>query len=360
MLKTDPAVFAVGREYRISALVNCESLVSVRIGEEYYYDNTCGVMNSLFESHSVSVPMDVLDTSGAYTVCVRPIKSRKPYFTETDDVEEYSYSFYPVPASNARAYHISDAHGKVAEPICAAKTFGNVDFLILNGDLLNHSDDKSDFINIYEICAGITRGEKPVVFSRGNHDMRGKYAELLHLYTPTYHGRTYYTFRLGSIWGVILDCCEDKDDMNVEYGFTVACKAYRRSQTEFLKGIVNNSESEFSAENVRTRLVISHKPFCEVTKPPFDIETDVYSTWAELLKNVSPHLMIHGHTHSPELRPASHARDTLGQPCCAVIASGTDNGYFSGYGFVFGDDCIKCILTDSEGRVLSTDTVYKV
>lgn len=37
--------------------------------------------------------------------------------------------------SNARAYHIADAHCLTDEPVRAAKAYGDIDFLILNGDI---------------------------------------------------------------------------------------------------------------------------------------------------------------------------------------------------------------------------------
>lgn len=177
-------------------------------------------MNSLSPLHRVSLPKKVLDEAGEYTVIIRTIIERKPYFTETEEPVEFSYSFHPVPESNIRAYHIADAHNRIDLPVNAAKAFGDIDFLILNGDIIEHSGDSERFANIYEICSAITGGNIPTVFSRGNHDMRGNFAEKFADYTPSHHKNTYYTFRLGSIWGMLLDCGEDKVDSNPEYGFT--------------------------------------------------------------------------------------------------------------------------------------------
>ena len=77
------------------------------------------------------------------------------------------------PRSDARFYHIADAHNMVDEPVASARAFGDIDFLVLNGDLPNHSGDINNFTTIHRIAAEITSGEKPVVFSRGNHDLRG-------------------------------------------------------------------------------------------------------------------------------------------------------------------------------------------
>ena len=159
----------------------------------------------------------------------------KAYFTKTKNVLEKAYKFKPIPENNIRAYHIADAHNSIKEPVKAAETFGNIDFLILNGDVIEDSSNPKNFMNIYEICSCLTKGEKPVIFSRGNHDLRGDFAEKFADYTPSHRGNTYYSFRLGNIWGILLDCGEDKDDDHPEYGYSVACHTFRERQSDFLK-----------------------------------------------------------------------------------------------------------------------------
>ena len=130
-----------------------------------------------------------------------------------------------------------------------AKAYGKIDFLILNGDLPNHSGDISNFTTIHRIASEITGGEIPVVFSRGNHDMRGIYAENIAEHTPTDHGNSYYTFRLGGVWGLVLDCAEDKNDDHPEYGNCNCCHAFRREQTKFIESVIKNAaDAEVVAE----------------------------------------------------------------------------------------------------------------
>ena len=71
MLKTSPAVFAVGNTYQIMVEVQQESLMSVKIADKVYYDESNGIMNSLSPLHSVSVPMEALDNAKAYTICTK-------------------------------------------------------------------------------------------------------------------------------------------------------------------------------------------------------------------------------------------------------------------------------------------------
>lgn len=360
MLKTAPAVFAVEKDYQIMAEVERPSLFRVRVGDEYYYDESNGIMRSLNDLHRVIVPMEALDKAREYTVCVRPLTERKPYFTTTEPEQEFTYKFTPVPEKDIRAYHISDAHNFIDEPVKACKAFGDIDMLILNGDILNHAGDPSKFENIYIITSMITHGEKPTVFSRGNHDMRGNFAEKFAEYTPNHHGNTYYTFRLGSLWGVILDCGEDKDDSSREYGYTVYCKAFRRRQTELLKALIDDADNAYNTEGVTTRVVISHVPFSQRFQPPFNIEEDVYTEWCTLLReNIKPHIMITGHKHVLEFRKPGDEKDAFGQPCAVTVGAKPEENYFAGCGFVFKETEITVAFTDSEGKTLSTHTVKK-
>lgn len=350
-LQIAPSVFAVEDAYHIMVNIKFPSLVSVKIGDEEYFDESNGIMCSQSPVHRVIVPISELDKAGKYTLCVRPIIERLPYFTKTEPIKEYEYNFYPVPDGEIRAYHISDAHNHIDGPLKAAKAFGDIDFLILNGDVINHSGDPSKFENIYIICSELTRGEKPVIFSRGNHDMRGNFAEKFAEYTPNSNGKTYYTFRLGRIWGVLLDCGEDKPDDHPEYGYTVACHGFRKRQTAFLRNII--AEKDYEADGIDTKLVICHNPFTRVINPPFNIEKEIYSEWATLLKEfIKPDLMICGHFHDTAVWEKGGEFDHLGQPCNIVIGSDInfDTGFFKGCGYIFSKDKTEIVFTDSEGK----------
>ena len=360
MLKTAPSVFAVGNDYQIMFEVEKEALVSVKVGEKTFFDESNGIMNSLSSMHRVTIPSALLNKEKKYTVCVRPLIERKPYFSETSEILEFDYSFKPVPERNIRAYHLSDTHNRIAEPVAAAKAFGDIDFLILNGDILDHSGDPSKFANIYIICSEITGGNIPVVFSRGNHDLRGNYAEKFADYTPSQNRNTYYSFRIGSIWGILLDCGEDKRDINPEYGYTVACHPFRLRQTEYLKSIIANADKEYNAPDVKTRVVISHNPFTEEHPAPFNIEKDIFTDWAILLKeHIKPDVMICGHTHRMSVLYPNSDDNYIKRPCPVVVGSEPRQDCFIGCGYIFGDDKIEVVFTDNLGNTISTETLKK-
>ncbi|MBO5859381.1 MAG: metallophosphoesterase [Clostridia bacterium] len=360
--KHNPAVFAVNKHYQI--MMPCEKacLFFVRVGDKYYYDESNGIMCSRNKIHKVEVPANELDNAKQYTVCIRPIIWRKAYFSKTKTVVEKTFRFYPIPENNIRAYHISDAHNNINEPIKAAEAFGEIDFLILNGDVIEDSSNPSKFMNIFEICSKLTKGEKPSIFSRGNHDLRGNYAEKFASYTPAHNGNTYYSFRIGNIWGILLDCGEDKNDNHPEYGFTVACHPFRKRQTEFLKSIIENKETEYDAKDVRHKIVISHNAFSHRYHSPFDIEQDIFADWTKLLReNVKPEIMICGHAHELNIYyPDNTEWNTNGSVCPVVIGSTIKKSkpvYFAGCGYIFSDDKIEIIFTDSNGETLGKESL---
>ncbi len=341
MLKYTPAVFAVANEYQIMVPVDKPSLFRVKVGDRYFYDEQNGIMCSLKSVHRVKVPRELLDAAGGYTVCERVLIDRKPYFATSEPETETEFSFHPIPDKDLRIFHISDTHNRIDAPVAAAKRFGHIDLLVMNGDLPNHSGDIANFDSIYAIAEGITKGERPIVFARGNHDMRGYHAEEIADYTPNHRGNTYYTVRIGNIWALVLDCGEDKPDDHAEYGYTVACHAFRERQTEFIREIIENAEREYAAPGVEHKLLICHNPFTYQLKPPFDIEKELYTEWASLIReSIEPELMLCGHLHKTEVAEVGGKYDHLGQPCRLVLGASItrdDFDYFRGCGITLAD-----------------------
>ena len=320
---TTPIVYAVGKNYQIMVPVSKETLMWVEVDGKCYYDDVNGILRSNCTTHRMIVPMKALDKAKEYKVCYRIVNERKPYFSDVSDVFEYTSVFYPVSTDCPRFFHIADAHNMVEKPVAAAKAFGKIDFLILNGDLPDHSGDVRNFTTIHRIASEITGGEIPVVFARGNHDMRGIYAENIAEHTPTDNGRSYYTFRLGSVWGMVLDCGEDKPDDHVEYAHTICCADFRGRQTEFMKNVILKAQKEYEADGVKQRLVIMHDPFTEYLQHQTS-ETDMqtYQEWAALLREyICPNVMICGHVHQAYITDIGGTLDNLGQPCPVVVGS---------------------------------------
>ncbi len=367
MLRTHPAVFAVEDEYQIMVGVKFPCLMWVQVGGETFYDESNGILRSNVTIHRMHVPAKLLNEEKGYTLCWRKIIDRRPYFPETKDTETMVYTFRAPNEQKTLLYHISDAHNMVDAPVAACRHFeakyGKIDILVLNGDIPNHSGDISYFDTVYEIVSQLTEGEIPTIFSRGNHDMRGFYAESFAEYTPNWNGNTFYTVRVGNLGAILLDCGEDKEDGCKAYGYTICCHSFRKRQSQWLHRIAEEKLLEKS--EIQYKLVISHNPF-SVKNPnsksygeDFDIEKDVYAEWCSVLKNeIRPDLMLAGHFHQQFITfPGDEKDDYLGHPspvavCCIPCRGNSEKNtadYYCGMGFVFEKGTITCCSSDSDG-----------
>ena len=357
---TAPIVYAVRDTYQIMVPVTCELVMWAEVGGQCFYDDSNGILRSSCSTHRMTLPMELLNRERHYRIGYRVIRERKPYFTEAEDAAYYESDFRPVEKSPVRIYHIADAHNEIERPVAAGSYFGKeLDLLILNGDIPNHSGAIEYFAAIHQIAAQLTEGEIPVVFSRGNHDMRGIFAEQLADHTPTDVGRSYYTFRLGHVWGVVLDCAEDKPDDHPAYGFMNCCEDFRRRETAFLESLIENAKEEYEAEGVTNRLVVVHNPFTQTLEEPFDIEIETYTEWARLLReHIKPQMMICGHMHDAYISHVGDPTDHKGQPCPVVVASEThkERPYVGGAFVLYPDRC-EVRFTDNEGKPHGEETL---
>ncbi len=353
LLATHPAVFAVGEEYQVMLPLKREALVSVKCGDEEYFDDTNGIIRSKCTVHRVRLPMAVLDAAKEYTVCCRPVIERKPYFPETAPLQEYVYVFRPLEKrTDIHITHISDTHGLVDPPVRFARQF-ETDLLVMNGDIASFNDTEDDMLVLYRIVSAVAGGEIPCVFARGNHDLRGELAEQLERFTPHYNGHSFYTFRVGCVWGVVLDCGEDKLDEHAEYGHTICCHIFRQRVTHFLQEVIARADEEYAAAGVQYRLVLAHNPFTYENIGEFCIEQEVFRHWVELLRDyVKPHLMLCGHQHINDVWMPQSVWDSYGQTWPVVVASKPEKEEkrFLGASLTLRGDVATVIYADSENR----------
>ena len=355
-----PAVFAVGNTYQIMAVTEKELLYFVEVNGKRYYDHSNGVLRSKTRVHRAVVPMAELDAAASYAVGYRLVKNRKGDFSETGEIDRLEFAFRGVPdTGKINIYQISDSHQKPVFPHRAGQYYGKeLHLLIINGDTYDYCNRESDFDYLYSLIESVTQGEIPVVFAKGNHDNKGVLAEKLEAYTPIGNGRSYYTFRLGRIWGLVLDCGENCVDESPEYGNTVCHHEFRLEETAFIKDVIARAKEEYLADGVEIRIIVSHCAITNVREKPFDIEVDIYREWVNLInENIRPDFIISGHLHITAVSYPGDALDTLGQSCPVIIGAnpvGWQTGVLS--------DFIGCAveLESEQVRVLFTDSSLKV
>ncbi len=309
----------------------------VECGGRVRHDHANGILRSSRSIHSVSFKMSELEAAGSYTVHLRPILERKPYFSETGEVQSFHVGgFRPVAPRNGilRVLFLADTHSLVDAAIrsageISAQAFGGggdcgegagPDLVILAGDIPEDCGAEDRMAAPHLIVGRITGGRVPCVFARGNHDLRGVFAERYAELTPTSGGRSYYEFRAGPVWGLVLDTGEDKPDGHPEYGNTVCCSEFRDDEEAWLKRVCGRG----APADARWRLLVCHNPFAFRLPPPFDIEQDRWRRWCEMMRPLGFQAMLTGHMHQIWLDAPGDEHDTYGAPCPVVCASMID------------------------------------
>ncbi len=302
----DPSVFRVGKDYQIIFRTVTKGIGWIEIDGVRYTDEECGLLK-YGTVHKICVPGTILDEKKSYTVVFVEYKEKPPYYPKGVETVREEYKFYPCEGDNFTMFQFADTHGAVDVPLEAYKKYvesngGNdADILVLNGDINDSSATIECFDVSFALAGESVHGTRPVLYSRGNHDTRGDAAENLPDYIPTaFRGgrrETFYTFRMGGLWGIVLDCGEDKYDKNVEYGGTIFFDNFRRRETAYLESVLADAENEWNAPGVTSRIAICHVPFVEHFEFPFDVGGEYYEKWTRILSEMNTDLLLCGHMH---------------------------------------------------------------
>ena len=300
----EPVVYAVEDTYQIVFSTNHSATAWVEIDGERYYDLFSGSMKSEDTVHKIVVPQEELDEAKSYSIHAEKMIYRGPFGGFKGKEISKSYSFRPVNSSDGLVYYtITDAHHARKGVVNAASSVENLDFLVILGDSVGMTEYEKDaqFSNL--IAFDVTKGEIPVVYARGNHEIKGDYAEDLHKYVGSNNGSFYYWFTISDVFGITLDLGEDHDDGWWEYYGTDKFELYHDEQTAFLEKLVE----EKPYEGYNYTLVACHIPIQFINSRKDHVE--VKTTWTELLNQIAPDLAVYGHQH--DLYPFLDGQDTM-------------------------------------------------
>ena len=302
-LSYEPVVYAVEDEYQIVFSTSDNAVGWVNIGGKEYYDLYAGSMKSADKVHKITVPQEVLDEAEAYSVNFRQMIYRGPFGGYLGELRSQHYRFRPVDSSDG-LYHIaiSDVHEAVEAAAAAAAATDamplamdteNVDFIVLLGDLVSMVETEKDVQLANELAFKITGGEIPVIYARGNHEIKGEYAEQLYKYVGSKDQQYAYAVTLGDndVFAVVLDLGEDHEDDWWEYYETAKFDLYRQEQTEMLEEILEDGEYE----NYRYRLMACHIPVVYVDKNGYF--ESFRNDWTALLNQMELDIGLSGHKH---------------------------------------------------------------
>ncbi len=356
-----PTVFVIGDEYEILINLNAFGLCFVRVGDTLYYEENSGVLPSERTVVKIRVPQGALDLVKEYEIVFRQTDARKAYWSTFLPPKTQTFAFKPLEKrEDIHLFYLSDVHYSFEIAKRTATYFErDVDLFVFNGDL-GEVETEENYLEVCRFIGEITKGEIPAVFSRGNHDTRGRLSERFTDYFPNQDKKTYYTFRVGCLKGLVLDCGEDKPDWRPEYDSSKDTPKeylgvnrfheYRQKQLAFLRGIPSGGEE--------ITFAVSHVCPAMTTRQAggeFDIDREIYTEWCRELDRIAPSFMLCGHIHTAFLVKPNDGQALLPHSYPVVVGTnripGNASQHFWGAAIILNRHRAEVLFTDETHTV---------
>ncbi len=298
-----PVVYAVEDDYQIVFSTSDSAVGWVEIDGKCYYDLYAGSARSKDHVHKITLPQEILDAAGGYKICAQQMIYRGPFGGYKGKVLSESYSFRAVdPADGLNYASLSDVHEAVDAAARAARD-ESLDFAVLIGDIVSMVETEADAQMANRLAHAITGGQIPVIYARGNHEIKGEYAEDLYKYVGSHNQSFSYTVTLAdTVFAVVLDMGEDHEDDWWEYYGTAHFDLYRQEQLEMLEGILEKQDYQ----NYEYRMAICHIPVVfQENSGKFE---HFRKEWTAVLNALETDISLSGHKHQvwmifPEAQP---------------------------------------------------------
>ena len=342
-LSCNPNVFVIDDCYEILLFFDKNGVAAVEVAGEIFYEENSGVLSTEKNYFKIRIPKDLLNENNIYKVIFNECINRKAYFSEMGEKEEGYFTFKPIKKDeNINIYHVADVHHNfdLAKKTCSY--FGNdLDLLVVNGDIAE-VETLTDYFKVASFIGDITKGMIPVIFSRGNHDTRGKLAERFTDIFPSNGKKTYYEFNIGPISGLVLDCGEDKLDNHPEYGGVNVFERFRKEETKFLQKLTPKKE--------KIKFAVCHIcPFQTTLHPgdAFDNFRDIYEIWNTELSRLGMQFMLSAHMHKAYLLEKHSSKALIDNEIPVIVGSERLENEFLGCALTINKDDMHVRFTNS-------------
>ncbi len=287
----------------------------VTIGKRHEVRLTGLSPGTTYNYRVVSTP--VTSWSPNYPVLGTKITSSSFNFTTFDDTKT-DFTFY----------YITDTHDDpgAIDTLLGMVDWNNADFVMHAGDAFNYLDSESQlFTNFLDPLVTNTSSAKPIVFSKGNHDMRGQFSRNLYHYFPNTSGEFYHGFTHGPASFANVDGGEDKADNAPAFGGLTASEEYVNNEFIWYQNYTNSS----SFQNSPFKIVFTHKRYFQAASAS---GYNYMADWYDASNDAGVHLVLSGHNHVlAHYYPGYAGNDfhnmVLGQNQLAKVRVTTNNIY---------------------------------
>jgi acid phosphatase type 7 len=334
---------------------NCYSWVEY--GEASVLDKkihavTDGLVNANNRVHEIVLDDLVPGKTYHYRVASKEIRRWDEdiaVFGETIYSKTYSFTTMAGDAQEVRMLVLNDLHDTPSSFPHLLKLNGSdpYDLVFLNGDMFNYQKGEEQIINhLISPCTNGFAIQKPMLFVRGNHELRGPFAHQLKDYF-SYPQGYYFHFQYGPVFAIALDTGEDKEDDRPVYAGLAAFDAFREKQAVWLEKVMQSD----AYRNARYKVVFMHIP-------PFysnEAHGSVHSRklFSHLFDRYKVDLVICGHTHVHGVHPP--VKDQHDYPI--IIGGGPKPGTRTLIKIKANQQELNVQMLDDAGKEVGTYTV---
>ncbi|WP_162006646.1 metallophosphoesterase family protein [Roseimaritima sediminicola] len=263
-----------------------------------------------------------------YRVVVQPLRYRSAYQLERGEPQETPVFALRLPDPNAkrlRVVSINDTHENAAtiRRLHAKIEELDPDLLVWNGDTCNDFNapkaTEQILLNPANDLAQRWASTRPLLFSNGNHDVRGERAREASrslVGCPESPDLPYnQALRFGPLAIVTLDTGEDKPDAHPVFAGTAAYEPYREQQAAWLKQVV----AQPAIRSAPFKIATTHIPLRGLPGHNDGTAVDGYAyysgfgakLWLPTLKAAGFQAVLSGHMHRDRLDEATDQMPVL-------------------------------------------------
>ena len=204
----------------------------------------------------------------------------------------YEFKTYPAKPREITFLVLNDIHERpqFMKELCKNVDLKKLDFVLLNGDMSNRIRSQKHIMDAYlDTCVSMFATDVPLFFNRGNHELRGEFADYLNRYFPTNNGKYYRLQHIAGVDFLFIDSGEDKPDADLEYCGIVECDQYREEQERWLRSL--QEEKKIGKYPI---VVFSHMP---PTLKNWHGPLHMQETLTPELNKMNVSVMLSGHLH---------------------------------------------------------------